>query len=139
MFSIQKEIIITSLFRKLTKVATNHFKTDINRFSDPLEMCKILFLHKSLSTNQLQSPKNPLVCSYLRVQNGQGRVIFLTRSSGRTSDNQKSDFTKYSFFLPNGESGKLKKFSRPNEILLDQKCDKVTQQHAINFIFQDTF
>ena len=35
--------------------------------------------------------KNPLICSYLREQNWQGRVIFLTRSSGRTSDN-KSDF-----------------------------------------------
>ena len=52
-----------------------------------------------------QSPKNPLVRSYLLVQNGQGRVIFLTRSFGRTSDNQKSDFTKYSIFSPNGESG----------------------------------
>ena len=39
-----------------------------------------------------QSPKNPLVRSYLRVQNGLGRVIFQTRSSGRTSDNN-SDFT----------------------------------------------
>ena len=39
--------------------------------------------------------------------NGQGRVIFLTRSSGKTSDNQKSDFMRYSIFLPNGKSGKL--------------------------------
>ena len=38
-----------------------------------------------------QSPKNPLVRSYLRVQNGQGRVNFSTRSSGRTIDND-SDF-----------------------------------------------
>ena len=43
------------------------------------------------SWKNFQSPKNPLVRSYLRVQNWQGRVIFLTRSSGRTSDNI-SDF-----------------------------------------------
>ena len=85
-----------------------------------------------------QSLKNPPVRSYLRVQNGQGRVIFLTRSSGRTSDNQKSDFTKCSIFLTNGESGKLHIFTRPNQILPDQKCDNMTQQHVINFIFQDT-
>ena len=40
MFSIQREIIITSLFRKLTKVSTNDFKIDINGISDPLEICK---------------------------------------------------------------------------------------------------
>ena len=40
MFSIQKEIIITSLFRKLTKASTNTFKMDENGISDPLEMCK---------------------------------------------------------------------------------------------------
>ena len=40
--SIQREIIITPLFRKLTKVSTNNFKTDINRISDPLELCKII-------------------------------------------------------------------------------------------------
>ena len=39
----------------------------------------------------LQSPKNPLVRSYLRIQNGQGQVIFLTLSSSRKSDNE-SDF-----------------------------------------------
>ena len=38
--SIQREIIITSLFRKPTKVSTNNFKIDINGISDPLEMCK---------------------------------------------------------------------------------------------------
>ena len=38
-----------------------------------------------------QSPKNPLFCSYLQVQDGQGRVIFPTWSSSRMSDN-KSDF-----------------------------------------------
>ena len=68
----------------------------------------------------LQSPKDLLVRSYLRVQNGQGRVIFLTWSSGRMSDNQKSDFMKYSIFSPNGESGKLQIFTRPNQILPDQ-------------------
>ena len=46
-----------------------------------------------------QSPMNPLVCSYLRVRNGQGRMIFLTRLSGRSSDNKKSDLTKYFFSL----------------------------------------
>ena len=78
----------------------------------------------------------PLV---LQVQNGQGQVIFLTRSSGRMSDNQKSDFMKYSIFSLNGESGKLQIFTRPNQILPDQKYNNVTQQHVINFIFQDTF
>ena len=38
--SIQREIIITSLFRKLTKVSTNNFKTDINGISDPFETSK---------------------------------------------------------------------------------------------------
>ena len=39
---MQREIIITSLSRKLTKVSTNNFKIDIKitRISDPLEMCK---------------------------------------------------------------------------------------------------
>ena len=60
--------------------------------------------------------QNPLVRSYLRVQNGQGRVIFLTWSSGKPSDNQKSDFTKYSIFSPKGESGKLQIFTRPKQI-----------------------
>ena len=48
------EMLITSLFRKLTKVSTNNFKIDINGISDPLEMCKLLFLHKSLFINQLE-------------------------------------------------------------------------------------
>ena len=39
-FSIQREKIITSLFRKLTKISTNNFKIDINGISDLLEMCK---------------------------------------------------------------------------------------------------
>ena len=72
---------------------------------------------KILSFNLLphyQSPKNPLVRLYLRVQNGQGRVIILT------SDNQKPDFMKYSIFSPNGESCKLQIFTRPNQILPDQ-------------------
>ena len=86
-----------------------------------------------------QSPKNPLLRLYLRVQNGQGQVIFLTRSSSRTSDNQNSDFTKYSIFLPDSESGKLKIFTRPNQILPDQKYDKLKQQQVINFSFQDSF
>ena len=38
--SIQREIIITSLFRKLAKESTNDFKIDLNGISDPLEMCK---------------------------------------------------------------------------------------------------
>ena len=49
-----------------------------------------------------------------------GRVIFLTWSSCRTSDNQKSDFTKYSIFSLKGESGKLQIFTGPNQILSDQ-------------------
>ena len=38
--SIQREIIITFLLRKLTKVSTNNLKIDINEISDPLQMCK---------------------------------------------------------------------------------------------------
>ena len=34
------EIIITSLFRKLTKVSTHNLKIDSNGISDPLEICK---------------------------------------------------------------------------------------------------
>ena len=52
--SIQREIIITSLFRKLTKVSMNNFKIDISRISDPLEMCKNLFVFKSLFINQFE-------------------------------------------------------------------------------------
>ena len=48
------EIIITSLFRKLTKVSINNFKIDNNGISGPLETCKILFLYKSLFINQLE-------------------------------------------------------------------------------------
>ena len=36
------EIIITSFFRKLTKVSTSNVKKDINGISDPLEMCKTI-------------------------------------------------------------------------------------------------
>ena len=36
----KREIIITSLFRKLTKVWTNNVKIDLNRISDLLKMCK---------------------------------------------------------------------------------------------------
>ena len=39
MFSIQREIMVTCLFRKLTKVSANNFKIDINGISDPLKMC----------------------------------------------------------------------------------------------------
>ena len=39
-FPLQREIIITALFRKLTKVSTNNSKVDINRISGWLEMCK---------------------------------------------------------------------------------------------------
>ena len=52
-FSIQRKMIYTSLFRELTTVLTKNFKIDIDGISDPLEMCKISFLHKSLSINQL--------------------------------------------------------------------------------------
>ena len=39
-------MIITSLFRKLTKVSTNSFKKDINGICDPLEMCKYIISAK---------------------------------------------------------------------------------------------
>ena len=39
-FSLPREIVITSFFRKLTKVSKNNFKIDINEISDQLEMCK---------------------------------------------------------------------------------------------------
>ena len=39
-FSVQREITITSIFRKLTKVSKNNFKIDVNGISDPLEMFK---------------------------------------------------------------------------------------------------
>ena len=48
MSPIQREIIITSLFRKLTKVSTNNFKMDINGISGPLEMCKNIISTKIL-------------------------------------------------------------------------------------------
>ena len=44
LFSIQREIIITSLFRKLTKVSTNNIKIDINLFPNKpwfLRVCSI--------------------------------------------------------------------------------------------------
>ena len=34
------EIIITSLFKKVTKVSTNNFKIDINGTSDSLGICQ---------------------------------------------------------------------------------------------------
>ena len=37
---MQRELIITSLSRKLTQVSTNNFNIDINGISDPLEKCK---------------------------------------------------------------------------------------------------
>ena len=50
-FSLQREIIITSLCRKLTKVSTNNFNIDIKGISDPLEMCKnIVYKNPYLST-----------------------------------------------------------------------------------------
>ena len=39
-FSSQRETIITSHFRKLTKVSINNFNIDINGISDPLEVSK---------------------------------------------------------------------------------------------------
>ena len=49
-FSIQREIINTSLFKKLIEVSTNNFKIDINRISDWVR--NVLVLHKSLCINQ---------------------------------------------------------------------------------------
>ena len=54
-FSIQREIIITSLFKKLTKVSTNNSKIDINGISNTLEMCKnIISANFSLFFNKLE-------------------------------------------------------------------------------------
>ena len=39
-FSIQRDIIITSLFRKLTKVSTDNFRFEIKLISNLLEMLK---------------------------------------------------------------------------------------------------
>ena len=39
-FSLQNDMIITSLFWKLTKVSTKNLKTDIKGNSDRLKMCK---------------------------------------------------------------------------------------------------
>ena len=41
-FLIHREIIITSLFGKLTEVSTNNFKIDINGISYLLEMQNII-------------------------------------------------------------------------------------------------
>ena len=61
LFSIQREIIITSLFKKLTKVSTNHnFKKNINgiraltEFVIRQKCAKTLFLYKSLFINQVE-------------------------------------------------------------------------------------
>ena len=59
-FSIQREIIITSLSRKLRAVSTNNFKIDINRISDPLEMCKNIISTKILI---YQPVRNFIPCS----------------------------------------------------------------------------
>ena len=45
---MQREMIITSLFRKLTKYPKNNLKIDIKGISN----ARILFLHKSLIVNQ---------------------------------------------------------------------------------------
>ena len=39
-FSLQSYMIITSLFRKLTKVSTNNLKAGVKGTSGRLEMCK---------------------------------------------------------------------------------------------------
>ena len=40
LFSFKREIIITSLFKKLTKISRNNFKIDIKGISARLKMCK---------------------------------------------------------------------------------------------------
>ena len=40
MFRFRREIIINSLFGKLTKVSTHNFKIDVTGISGALEMCK---------------------------------------------------------------------------------------------------
>ena len=65
--------------------------------------------------------------------------ILMESFNDRMSDNQKSDFMKCSVFLPDDKSVKLEIFTRPNQILPYQKCDKMKQQQVINFSFQDSF
>ena len=47
--------IITSLFRKPTKVSTNNFKIDINGISDLLKMCKNIISAKNLTYQQIRN------------------------------------------------------------------------------------
>ena len=64
MFSIPREIIITSLFNKVTKLSTNNFKTDVNGISESVQkyFFKIyLFLHKSLFINQSEISSHVVV------------------------------------------------------------------------------
>ena len=134
---------------KVLLVSRQDFRTRGCWFDSPIQQIFFLKLddghctrfHSSLTAAHCfdNGYRVQIIHSYLQVQNGQGRVIFLTWSSRRTSDNQKSDFTKYSIFLLNCESGELQIFTRPNQIFTDKKCDNVTQQYVINFIFQDTF
>ena len=53
-FSLQREIIITSLFRKVRKVSRNDFKIAINGISGRLGMCKKYYfgINPYLSTNK---------------------------------------------------------------------------------------
>ena len=59
-FKVQREITITSLFRKLTKIQKNNFKIYINRISDPLETCKRIISAKILI---YQPIRNFIQCS----------------------------------------------------------------------------
>ena len=52
MFSMQREIIITSFFRKLTKISTNNFKTDINGIYVRNVQKYYFCINPFLSTNQ---------------------------------------------------------------------------------------
>ena len=49
-FSLQSNMIITSLFLKLTKVSTNNLKADIKGTSGRLKMCKNICINPYLST-----------------------------------------------------------------------------------------
>ena len=131
-WQLKYKLNVDFVFHRIENIVRKEENDHFQHFLLLAQYCLLFQTH-------IHSPKNPLVRSYLQVQNGQGRVIFLTRSSGRTSDIQKSDSMKYSIFLLDGESGKLQIFTRANQILPYQNYDNVKQQQVINFSFQDSF
>ena len=55
MFLIQREIMISYLFRKLTKVLTNNLKIDFNGISDLSKMCKNIIFAEILIYQPIRS------------------------------------------------------------------------------------